>query len=122
MGKDLTISILLDIYGSMLTDKQRNVVELYYNEDLSLAEIAEHEGITRQGVRDSIKRGESLMKSMDEKLNLLDKSFNLLESLKEITALAKKVQEENNTYNYSKEIAQRVEEIIELTQKAKDII
>jgi len=122
MGKDLTISILLDIYGSMLTDKQRNVVELYYNEDLSLAEIAEHEGITRQGVRDSIKRGESLMKSMDENLNLLDKSFNLLESLKEITALAKKVQEENNTYNYSKEIAQRVEEIIELTQKAKDII
>ena len=90
MGKDLTISILLDIYGSMLTDKQRNVVELYYNEDLSLAEIAEHEGITRQGVRDSIKRGESLMKSMDENLNLLDKSFNLLESLKEITALAKK--------------------------------
>ncbi len=122
MGKDLTISILLDIYGSMLTDKQRNVVELYYNEDLSLAEISEHEGITRQGVRDSIKRGESLMKSMDEKLNLLDKSFNLLEYLKEIKKLAGKIQEENNTYNYSREISQRVDEIIELTQKAKDII
>lgn len=122
MGKDLTNSILLDIYGSMLTDKQRNVVELYYNEDLSLAEIAEHEGITRQGVRDSIKRGESLMKSMDENLKLLDKSYNLLELLKEIATLAEKIQEENNTYNYSREISQRVDEIIELAQRAKDII
>ena len=56
MAKNLEISFLLDFYGDMLTDKQRDVVELYYNEDLSLAEIAAHSGITRQGVRDSIKR------------------------------------------------------------------
>ena len=58
MAKNLEISFLLDFYGDMLTDKQRDVVELYYNEDLSLAEIAAHSGITRQGVRDSIKRAE----------------------------------------------------------------
>ena len=58
MSKNLEISFLLDFYGDMLTDKQKDVVELYYNEDLSLAEIASHSGITRQGVRDSIKRAE----------------------------------------------------------------
>ena len=55
MAKNLEIALLFDFYGEMLTDKQRDVVELYYNDDLSLSEIAENEGITRQGVRDSIK-------------------------------------------------------------------
>ena len=54
MAKDLRITFLLDFYGDMLTEKQREVVECYYNEDLSLAEIAEEKGITRQGVRDGI--------------------------------------------------------------------
>ena len=56
MAKNLEISFLLDFYGSMLTEKQRIMIEYYYNDDLSLAEIADNEGITRQGVRDSIKR------------------------------------------------------------------
>lgn len=49
MAKNLEISLLFDFYGDMLTEKQRDVVELYYNDDLSLSEIAENEGITRQG-------------------------------------------------------------------------
>lgn len=48
MAKNLEISVLLDFYGEMLTEKQRDVVELYYNEDLSLSEIAAHSQITRQ--------------------------------------------------------------------------
>ena len=71
MAKNLEISVLLDFYGEMLTEKQRDVVELYYNEDLSLAEIAEHAGITRQGVRDSIKRAEYALREMEEKLGLV---------------------------------------------------
>lgn len=67
--KDLRISVLLDHYGAMLTDKQREVIDLYYNDDLSLAEIAEQEGITRQGVRDNIKRGEAQLIEMEEKLH-----------------------------------------------------
>ena len=59
MAKDLRITFLLDFYGDMLTEKQREVVECYYNEDLSLAEIAEEKGITRQGVRDGIKHGDA---------------------------------------------------------------
>lgn len=59
--KNLDISVLLDFYGDMLTEKQREVIGFYYNEDLSLSEIGEFEGITRQGVRDSIKRGEAVL-------------------------------------------------------------
>ena len=54
MAKNLEISYLLDFYSEMLTQKQREVIEYYYNDDLSLSEIAMNEGITRQGVRDSI--------------------------------------------------------------------
>lgn len=68
MSKDLKMSFLLDFYGPALTEKQRDVMMLYYNEDLSLAEIAEHSGITRQGVRDSIKRGEAIMLELEEQL------------------------------------------------------
>ena len=67
--KDLRISVLLDHYGAMLTDKQREVIDLYYNDDLSLAAIAEQEGITRQGVRDNIKRGEAQLLEMEQKLH-----------------------------------------------------
>lgn len=56
MAKNLEITVLYDFYGDLLTEKQQEVIELYYNEDLSLAEIAALSGITRQGVRDSIKR------------------------------------------------------------------
>ena len=55
--KDLTFSELLDYYGPVLTEKQRAILIEYYDQDLSLAEIAENYGITRQGVRDAIKHG-----------------------------------------------------------------
>ncbi|MCI7767728.1 MAG: DNA-binding protein [Oscillospiraceae bacterium] len=69
--------MLLDFYSELLTDKQRDVIDLYYNEDLSLAEIAEHESITRQGVRDSIKRGEQVLFEMESALRLAEKSRRL---------------------------------------------
>ena len=68
MAKDLGITILLDFYGDMLTEKQRDFLGYYYNDDLSLSEIAENEGITRQGVRDSIKRAEAQLFDMEERL------------------------------------------------------
>ena len=70
MGKNLEISLLLDFYGEMLTEKQRDVVELYYNEDLSLAEIAENYGISRQGVRDVIVRAEAAMTEVEDKTHI----------------------------------------------------
>ena len=58
MDKKIEISMLWQIYGALLTEKQRDYIDYYYNEDLSLAEIAQNDGITRQGVRDIIKKGE----------------------------------------------------------------
>ena len=75
--KNLRVAVLLDFYSELLTDKQRDVIDLYYNEDLSLAEIAEHESITRQGVRDSIKRGEQVLFEMEDALHLAEKSRRL---------------------------------------------
>lgn len=73
MAKNLSISTLLDFYGNLLTDKQREALELYYNQDFSLAEIAENMDISRQGVRDFIKRGEKQLEEFEEKLQLSKK-------------------------------------------------
>ena len=74
MPKDLMLSQLLDIYGSLLSDKQRLLCELYYDEDLSLSEIAENEGITRQGVRDALKKAEQQLRHFEDNLGLLKKT------------------------------------------------
>lgn len=58
MDKNVQIGLLCDVYGDLLTEKQQNVLDLYYNENLSLAEVAEETGITRQAVKDSILKGE----------------------------------------------------------------
>ena len=73
MGKDLSISVLLDFYKQLLTQKQSDALDLYYNQDLSLSEIAQHLGITRQGVRDNIKRGEKQLLGYEEDLGLAGK-------------------------------------------------
>lgn len=76
--KDLRVALLLDFYSDLLTDKQRDVIDLYYNEDLSLGEIAEQVAITRQGVRDSIKRGEQTLFELENALGLAEKTDKLL--------------------------------------------
>lgn len=80
MVKNLYISALLDVYGNFLGDKARALTECYYNEDLSLSEIAENEGITRQGVRDQIKRAEAQLLELEEKCGYC-KKFSLLKEL-----------------------------------------
>lgn len=95
MAKNLEISLLLDFYGQMLTDKQREVVEFYYNEDLSLAEIAQHSGITRQGVRDAIKRAERQLLDCEEKLGLYARFHQIRQGLEEIVRETEALHEEN---------------------------
>ncbi len=91
MAKNLEICILLDFYGEMLTEKQRNLMDLYYNDDLSLGEIAEIEEITRQGVRDSIKRGELFLLELEEKLHLLQNFRRNQETFEEIARQAQEL-------------------------------
>jgi predicted DNA-binding protein YlxM (UPF0122 family) len=65
------MSLLYDFFGDLLTEKQRNCFDLYYNDDLSLSEIAEGAGITRQGVRDNILRAESALREYEEKTGVV---------------------------------------------------
>lgn len=116
MAKNLEISLLLDFYGDMLTDKQRDVVELYYNEDLSLAEIASHSGITRQGVRDSIKRAESQLLDYEERLRLAHRFRKIQTYLDEITDLAKDIERINDRFGASQEIYTRTGRIVTLAE------
>lgn len=68
--KDLEIGFLLDFYGDVLSERKRTVLDYYYNDDLSLAEIAEEIGISRQGVRELIKKAEDELHFYEEKLGL----------------------------------------------------
>lgn len=86
MPKDLDISLLLDIYGGLLTDKQKAFLELYYNEDLSLAEIAENEGITRQGVYDIVKRAKDQLVNYEKKLLINERFKKIYNQADEILA------------------------------------
>lgn len=87
MAKDLSITILLDVYGQLLTEKQRFAIDLYYNEDLSLAEIANEIEISRQGVRDSIKQGERHLTEYEETFGLVRRFRNIGAQLKKLDEL-----------------------------------
>ena len=84
----LQISALLDLYGAVLSDRQRDVLQLYYNDDLSLAEIAEDTGITRQGVRDAIKKAEKELAEWESRLGFLAKTAALRTTAEELVSKA----------------------------------
>lgn len=71
MDKNVEIALLLDFYGNMLTARQREIMNLYYEDNLSLSEIAEELSISKQGVSDSIKRSEKVLYDTESKLQLM---------------------------------------------------
>ena len=120
MAKDLSISYLLDFYGQMLTDKHREVTEFYYNDYLSLAEIADHCHITRQGVRDSIKRAEAQLREYEEKLGLARRFVEIQAGLDEITRCAQDISIYNDKFLGSAEVEKRTARICELASQLND--
>jgi len=76
LSKNLLICDLLELYGKLLTEKQSKLLELYYFEDLSLSEIAENEGGSRQGAMDVIKRAEKELLKIEEELGLYNRNLN----------------------------------------------
>ena len=107
MEKNVEISMLLQIYGKMLTDKQYELLNDYYNNDLSLSEIAENINITRQAVRDNLKKGENKLFEYEEKLRIMEKTMEQEEKIAVILSEVNKI--ENKTSD--KELAKILDHI-----------
>ena len=106
---NVKISFLCQIYGKLLTKKQLQVLEDYYNNDLSLSEIAENNGITRQAVRDIIKKGESKLFELEEKLLIMEKMLEQEKQIQHILSDISKIQEVSSD--------KKVEKILEHIRK-----
>ena len=97
MDKNIEIGLLMDFYGELLTDRQKDIMDLYYNDNLSLSEIAEELEISKQGVQDNIKRSEKSLYEVEEKLGLLERFQTHSEKI-------------NSAINILKEVKQTCEE------------
>lgn len=107
MDKKVEVSMLLQIYEKLLTEKQYRVIDYYYNEDLSLSEIAENEEITRQGVRDIIKKGEKKLFEYEEKLGFMKRTLNQEKKIEKALSELTKIQKDSS----DKQISSVLEEI-----------
>lgn len=89
MNKNIYISLLLSFYGPVLTEKQYNMLDSHYNQDLSFGEIAEQQGISRQGVNDAIRKGEAILDDLENKLKYADKYMQSNKIIKECLDILK---------------------------------
>ena len=110
------MTMLFDFYGELLTERQKEFFDLYYNEDLSLAEIAENYGISRQGVRDVIVRAEGIMTEMEDKTGIIKRFHQMQTQLNEASADLDRVISINSNKYFDLELdklANKVKETIE---------
>lgn len=117
MSKDLSVAMLYDFYGELLTPKQAQAIDLYYNEDLSLAEIAEPLEISRQGVRDAIKRGEKLLFLMEERLGLVNRFMDLEEKMQDVLNDVEAMKRYAQNYVHSKKMSDALSALSEKLQE-----
>lgn len=112
-NKIVQIALLYDFYGQLLTEKQMDIVDMYYNNDLSLGEISEQQGISRQGVYDSLKRAEKTLYDFEEKLGLVNRFLKQKESMKKITEMLDElINNEEFDRQYIKEKLEDIKEYV----------
>lgn len=104
VAKNLDVVLLADFYGEMLTDNQRKFIEYYYSDDLSLSEIAQNEGITRQGVRDAVKRAETQLYDMEKKLGFAERARKITEALDIVMENIEEINKYNMNISLSREV------------------
>ena len=114
MNKFLEQALLYDFYGELLTDHQKDIYEQFVLEDLSLSEIAEMKGISRQGVHDLVKRCQKTLENYEEKLHLVEKFLSVKEKVNRIDeTLAEWEKEQENPEEIVKRIRKIADTIIE---------
>ena len=114
------MTMLFDFYGETLTERQKEFFDLYYNEDLSLAEIAENYGISRQGVRDVIVRAEAIMTDLEDKTGLMKRFMLMQQQVQAILDAAEKIQTVNYRQYDNPELARLADEITRSAQALKE--
>lgn len=114
------MTMLFDFYGEVLTPRQKEFFDLYYNEDLSLAEIAENYGISRQGVRDMIVRAEAIMTDLEDKTGLMKRFMLMQQQVQAILDAAEKIQTVNYRQYDNPELARLANEITRSAQALKE--
>ncbi|MDY6064751.1 MAG: sigma factor-like helix-turn-helix DNA-binding protein [Finegoldia sp.] len=117
MEKLLDITMMYDYYGNLLTERERDVIDKYYNEDLSLKEIADINGVSKQAVAASLKRAEKKLYDYEEKLALIKKSNKATFFLEKIYDDLSKVSQAND----NKEISEILEEIRDFLNSLEDV-
>ena len=105
------MAMLFDFYGDMLTERQREFYDLYYNEDLSLSEIAENYGISRQGVRDVIVRAEATLTELEDKTGIIRRFHVMQDQLKNVQRAVTNIGQRNTQQCQDEEIENLVKEI-----------
>ena len=113
------MALLFDFYGDVLTERQKEFYDLYYNEDLSLSEIAENNGITRQGVWDVIVRAEAILYDLEDKTGLIRRFHAMHKHLKQIQEHADSILALNIKYDDAEleHLALEIHSIAEMLQK-----
>ena len=114
------MTMLFDFYGEVLTPRQKEFFDLYYNEDLSLAEIAENYGISRQGVRDVIVRAEAIMTDLEDKTGLMKRFMLMQQQVQALLDAAEKIQTVNYRQYDNPELARLANEITRSAQALKE--
>ena len=106
--KNLEIGFLMDFYGDVLSERKRTVLDFYYNDDLSLAEIAVEIGISRQGVRDLIKKAEEELRFYEEKLGLAERFRKTQECAERLIGLLEQSKDNQCVVDAARELAEAV--------------
>ena len=114
------MTLLYDFYGEMLTPRQKEFFDLYYNEDLSLGEIAENYNVTRQGVRDVIVRAEATLTELEDKTHLIHRFREQQEQLRELNALADRLRRRNDRDFQDRELDDIVQALCDLGAKLSE--
>lgn len=113
------MTMLYDFYGELLTERQQEFFDLYYNEDLSLAEIAENYGISRQGVRDVIVRAEGIMTEMEDKTGIIKRFHLMNKQLAEVSEKLDQIISINANKYFDRELDDLAREVKESIEQMK---
>ncbi len=120
MEKNVEVSLLYSFYGKMLTDRQSDTVDLYYNEDLSLSEVGAELGISRQGVRDNLKRAEMILYDAEKRLGLMQRFLGIKSRLLEIDHIIADIEASPDGKNLSVDIKKKINSILTIVSEIND--